>query len=217
MVLLCLSVPDCIVGLRDTENLTAFDIARGIKNSTVPTLFYLSILELDKARPHEALLRMLTVTSEPATDRPVFPGEAIFDPINDRNSPLIRALIARGVDLAARKNGDTALHVAAAQVQNSEVVAWLLEAGSDIDAIGAGGATPLHYAARTGDENTVRLLLRWGAGVLVKDMDNKTALDWATENEDLRMSELLLEHVAHVGARATEGRSTLEIAEVNQE
>lgn len=134
MVSRCLSVPNCIVGLRDKDNLTAFDIALRIKNSTVPLLFYTSILELDDTRPDEALLRMLTVTSEPATDRPVFPGEASFDPIIDRNTPLIRALIARGVDLTARKNGDTALHVAAAQAVNSEVVAWLLEAGSDIDA-----------------------------------------------------------------------------------
>lgn len=187
MVRLCLSVPECNIGLKDNDGLTAFDVARESGDDKIPDLFYRSMVEMEDTDPQVALLRVLTVTSDPnaAKDRPIFPGKAMFDPVEDRNSPLVRALINRGVDLTAtNKHGDTALHVAAAGVDNLDILTQLLEAGSDVNAVGRRGATPLHYATQAADKRIVQALLRWKAKANAKDHDGKTALVLAKENKN---------------------------------
>lgn len=144
MVALCLSVPDCDIGVKDNDGLTAFDLSGGGGNGdgAISTMFYTSSMDLEQRDPHGALLRALTITAEPGVDKLVFPGEAMFDPVRDRNSPLVTALIDRRVDLAFRdEDGNTALHVAAGQVKNAEIVTKLLEAGADIDAKGSAHPT----------------------------------------------------------------------------
>ncbi|KAL0634672.1 hypothetical protein Q9L58_006398 [Maublancomyces gigas] len=148
MVKLCLSVSECLIGLRDSEGLTAFDISlRGRNRSEViPTLFYHSMFELQETHPQEALLRVLTVASDPVKGRAVFPGVAIFDPILDRNKALVQALVDRGIDLTVTNgDGDTALHVAT-RADDVETTSILLKAGSDIDARDKEGRTALQLA-----------------------------------------------------------------------
>lgn len=184
MVALCLSVPECITGLRDSENLTAFDISLQLAGGSevIPNLFYQSMVEMEETHPQAALLRVLTVTSVPATDQPVFPGVAIFDPIQDRNEPLVAALIDRGIDLTARnEDGDTALHVAT-RLCNVQIATALLDAGSDPTAVGSGGATPLHWAAQGGQLDIAQLLLEHGADPGAKDESGTTALQLAADN-----------------------------------
>lgn len=135
IVLLCLSVPGCDVGLRDKDNNTAFDLAQQRSDELIGNLFYRSIFELDHIDPEAALLRILTVSSAVVADRPEFPGAAMFAPAQAGNLALVAALIARGVDLSATNaEGKTALHVAAAQVGDGNVVRKLVEAGADIHA-----------------------------------------------------------------------------------
>lgn len=166
MVRLCLSVPECEIGLKDNDGLTAFDISRRGGSEKIPTLFYKSMFEMEESHAQAALLRVLTVTSVPAMNKPVFPGIAIFSPIEDRNTTLVKALVDRGIDLTARnKDGDTALHVAASRAGNLEIATMLLNAGADVDAIGKGGATPFQYATRTGDQLMIRSLRGWKARV----------------------------------------------------
>lgn len=136
MVRLCLSVPDCDVGIKDNDGFKAFELAMRSGQEVIPALFYDSVLDMEESDPQSALLRVLTFT-DPVEDRAVFPGEAMFDPIADRNTPLVMALLNRGVDLTARnEDGNTALHVAAAQVGSAMIAEKLLEAGADINAIG---------------------------------------------------------------------------------
>lgn len=94
-------------------------------------MFYERILEIEGSDPQSALLQVLVISSESVgEDKAVFPGEAIFHPIKDRNSPLVLALRRRGVDLTAKTaDGNTALHLAAALVDNADIVTKLLEAG----------------------------------------------------------------------------------------
>lgn len=159
IVMLCLSVPGCDVSLTDNDNLTAFDIALQENDDLIPNLFYKSILSLEADDPHGALLRVLTMSSESNEDKPIFPGAAIFEPIEDRNLPLLKALIGRGVDLTAKdSNGDTALHLAAAEIGNSDIVRMLLEAGANVNGTGTEGAIPLHQAA---DSDIRQLLQEW--------------------------------------------------------
>lgn len=144
MVALCLSVPDCNIGLRDNDGLTAFDlsIGDGTNDGAVSAMFYSSMLALEQTDPESALLRCLTISSAPNDDKPIFPGAAIFNPIRNRNTALVKALIDRRVDLTFRDDEDnTALHVAAGQAGGAEIVKRLLEAGADINAEGNAHST----------------------------------------------------------------------------
>lgn len=180
MVQLCLSVPDCAIGLTDHDGLTAFDIALRGGDERIQALFYASMFEMEKTDPLAALMRVLTLSSEAVEGKPVFPGEAIFDPILDRNSPLVVALLNRGIDLTTKnEDGNTALHVAAGLLGNAEITERLLQAGSDIDARGLDGATALHHAARIADLETVQLLLDRMADATIVDQDGEVASDWA--------------------------------------
>lgn len=164
MVRLCLSVPECAIGLKDNDGFTAFDLSVRAAggNEMIPNLFYKSMFDLGDTHPHEALLRVLTVTSEPAEEeRPAFPGAALFDPVKHQNQPLVEALINRGVNLTVRnEDGDTALHVAA-RVGNVEIASLLLEAGSDVNAEGYGGATPSQCVGRSSDKRMEQVLRDW--------------------------------------------------------
>ncbi|KAL0639442.1 hypothetical protein Q9L58_001470 [Maublancomyces gigas] len=190
MVQLCLSVPDCDVAVLDNTGYTAFDLALGAGNGSdaIPTLFYRSIFEMEQTDPQGALLRTLTMSSEPDEDKPIFPGEALFDSIKDRNSHLVAALIKRRVDLTVRdRNGNMTLHLAVALADNREITVMLLKAGADIHAlgntmamvlqaifgimtdmstIGAAGATPSDLAA---DDMMVQTLSNWKSDMVVID------------------------------------------------
>lgn len=185
MVRLCLSVPECQIGLKDNDGLTAFDISLRSGNKIIATSFYKNMFEIQETHPQAALLRVLTVSSEPASeDRQVFPGIALFAPIEDSNVPLVKALIERGVDLTVtNEGGDTPLHVATRKVDNVEVTTMLLKAGSEVNAKRNGGATPLHYAAGTTDEKKVQLLLEHGADIAIMDIQGQTARDLAEESQ----------------------------------
>lgn len=197
MVNLCLSVPDCDVGLRDNTGLTAFDLA---PNEKIQTLFYRNIVEMDETAQTDALLRILTLTSVPVeAERPVFPGVALFDPVENRNRRLVVALIDRGVDLTARNDqGDTALHVAAAQRDGVEIATLLVHAGADVNALGNGGTTPLHYAVHGGQQDVARLLLDHGAEVGVEDESGATALQVAKDQRNQDLVDLLT-GAMHIG------------------
>lgn len=193
MVMLCLSVLECEIGLRDNDDLTAFDLSvRAVSgNETIPTMFYKSMFEIEEIDPQAALLRALTVTSEPAPTRSIFPGAAMFGPVHDSNLRLVKALIDRGIELSATNgDGDTALHVAA-KVGNVETATMLLEAGSDVNARGNEGATPLHCAIHTADRRLVQVFLDGEADFDVKDDAGKTPLELAEESHKVDLVVLL--------------------------
>lgn len=136
MVRLCLSVPDCNVGLKNNDGYTAFEISLRSGREVIPGIFYNSIFDLEASDPQSALLRVLTIT-DPVGGIPIFPGEAMFEPIEHGNIPLVTALLNRRVDLTVRNSdGNTALHVAAAQPGSVAIVRKILEAGTDVNAIG---------------------------------------------------------------------------------
>lgn len=204
MVQLCLSVPDCVTGLREKLGRTAFDIAASTDHGTIPDLFYRNIMEIEAESPQSALLRLLTITSEPNKDAPTFPGIALFDPVEASNEPLVLALIDRGIDITARNaNGDTALHVAAGK-GNVVIGTAILNAGSDVNSRGNGGATPLHYAATTGNAEMVDAILAAGADMTIEDHDGNLAVHLAEQNNYFRIAQVLDTHrTVLVSKRAT--------------
>lgn len=112
-------------------------------------------------------MQILTLTSDPCGgDKPIFPGEGIFELLVDRNSPLVVALINRRINVAAvNQDGDTALHLPSAIVQNVEIVTRLRE---NINAIGNVGAMPIHCTSAV-DAETVQVILKWDADITIKD------------------------------------------------
>lgn len=188
MVGLCLSVPDCTLGLKDNNGFTAFDLALQMANENIQELFYMSMFVLEKTQPAAAMLRVLTMASEPVIDMPLFPGEAIFNPILDRNGPLVKALVDRGIDVTATNADDqTALHLATG-LSDVLTMEMLLEAGSEVNAVGMGGATPLHNAAGL---DVAQLLLDYGADVGARDDSGETALHYAEQHGDADLVALL--------------------------
>lgn len=110
LINLCLCIPGYDIRLTNKDNITAFDLS-GTELENL-ALFYKSMIAIEEHDPQRALLRMLPMTSEPAEHNAVFPGEAIFCPIEDRNTPLVKALLGGGVDLTAQDiHCDTALHL----------------------------------------------------------------------------------------------------------
>lgn len=62
MIQLCLSVPDCHIGLRDEDSLVAFDIAANSGSEPIPNMLYRSIIQMEDDDPQAPLLRVLTIT-----------------------------------------------------------------------------------------------------------------------------------------------------------
>lgn len=95
----------------------------------------------------------------------------------------MRALLASGVDVDARKEADglpaLAFALAARQL---EAVLLLISAGADVEARGHNGATPLMIAAALGFEEGVSALLAAGAQPeATHPFALSTALHWAAE------------------------------------
>lgn len=207
MVMVCLSVTECNVGLTDHDVLTVFDISYQSGNTQIPTLFYKNGLVLGE---QTGLLRVLDMASDNGAEKPILPGVAMFKPVEDTNEPLVNALSRRGIDLIARNiNGDTPLHVAAAQGDNTDVATMLLEAGYDVHAIGNHGATVLHHAVYSAYIEMVRLLVFWDIDSTVEDWDGVLAMDLAKQNERIDMVQLVSEIPSHRGARKGKERDGL--------
>lgn len=214
MVQLCLSVPVCEIGLKDQDGLTAFDIAFRAGDKRVMALFYASMAEMEETDPQAALLRMLTLSSELDENRPVFPGGAIFEPIQDRNLLLVIALLEHGVDLTTKdNNGNTALHIAAGLFGGAEITKRLLQAGSDIEARDDEGATELHHAARSAEMETVQILLDGNADTTIEDVDGKVALEWAPRSAQQGVARMIQNYAARVATGDGSGRMALKQAQ----
>lgn len=202
-----LTVPGLDSGLRDVDGFTAFDTscehvtphdsadATADKTEEISTLFYRNMLELDRVDPDSALLRLLTVTSDP-DEGAVFPGEALFCPVVANNLPLVKALMASGVDLSATNDDpETALHLAAKEGHVDMVEALLGNSSRgmtvNVGATTRDGLTALHYAADRGHRETVQELFRYGADCDAKDDNGATAFDRAVQKQHLAVQEIL--------------------------
>lgn len=185
---LCLSITSCDVGICDVDGLTALDITRlhHDRSEAIQNLFYRRMIDLDETHPQAALLRVLTPTAEPASnvDSPIFPAQAILDPVRDQNWPLVSALVKRGIDPTGRDaHGNSALHVAL-DIGNTDVVVQLLQGGSDTDAVDSAGVTAVQHAHHVGVE-MAPVLLDWEDHTLAKGEIGAAVTDPAAPAESL--------------------------------
>jgi hypothetical protein len=94
------------------------------------------------------------------------------------------------VDINARnKDGDTALHHAAAFGKVDSLNA-LIRAGADINATRKDGNTALHLAAYRGYDKTAAALIAAGANINTKNKDDNTARDIAARLGDAKFLEV---------------------------
>jgi uncharacterized protein len=113
---------------------------------------------------------------------------------------LLRALIARGVDLNQPHAGMTPLLAATRDSWHGrpDAVMTLLANGADPRAADADGNTPLHHAARSSDPGVAALLRDAAAELDVANADGFTPLGVACSVGNWRLARFLLER----GARA---------------
>jgi ankyrin repeat protein len=111
---------------------------------------------------------------------------------------LLRALIARGVDVNAAHAGMTPLLAATRDSWHGrpEAVMTLLANGADPRACDAEGNTPLHHAARSSDPGVAALLRDAAAGLDVRNRDGITPLGVACAVGNWRLARFLLERGA---------------------
>ncbi|MCE7032124.1 ankyrin repeat domain-containing protein [Lysobacter sp. GX 14042] len=111
---------------------------------------------------------------------------------------LLRALIARGVDLNLAHAGLTPLLAATRDSWHGrpDAVTTLLANGADPRTRDAGGNTPLHYAARSSDPGVAALLLDAAAELEAVNADGWTPLGLACAAGNWRLARFLLERGA---------------------
>ncbi|RYP47455.1 hypothetical protein DL768_006480 [Monosporascus sp. mg162] len=123
-----------------------------------------------------------------------------------------RALLDRGADVGAQKDGWTPLHLAACNGHEA-VARLLLDRGADAGAQ-KDGWTPLHLAAFYGHEAVTRLLLDKGTNVGAQK-SSWTPLHWLIQYRHQVILQLLLDKSANVGAQKGGGWTPLHAAAFN--
>jgi ankyrin repeat protein len=118
----------------------------------------------------------------------------------EQNNPLLRTLLAQGVDVnAARPDGVTALHWAA-HWDDREAADLLLGAGANVNAADDHGVTPLTRACENASEPMVTRLLRAGARPDASQVNGLTPLMMAARTGSVQVVKALLASGAKVNA-----------------
>ncbi|KXZ43350.1 hypothetical protein GPECTOR_93g620 [Gonium pectorale] len=115
---------------------------------------------------------------------------------------------------AADKEGQTPLHVAAAEGR-LEVVKELLAVGADVKAADKDQRTPLHLAVAAEEVSdrvqVVKKLLEGGAKKDTEDKVGKTPLHWAAEKDHMDIVMRLLEQSANPDVKDQDGATPLQL------
>ncbi|KAM5381160.1 hypothetical protein ACJZ2D_003076 [Fusarium nematophilum] len=124
------------------------------------------------------------------------------------DTATVTLLIDRGVNVNARKQGQTAL-CAVAKKGDALMTRLLIEKGADINARDLNGDSALCSATRKGDEAIARLLIDEGADTSIRDQDGYSALHIAIMAGHEGMARLLVEKGADTNVRDFRGRTPL--------
>eukprot|EP00035_Acanthoeca_spectabilis_P000350 m.72746 g.72746 ORF g.72746 m.72746 type:complete len:447 (-) comp10152_c0_seq1:23-1363(-) len=121
-------------------------------------------------------------------------------------------LLASGVNLDDRDDGDqTALHRAAG-FGHASVVAFLLDSNGKVDDADESGSTPLHLASWRGQVDVVNLLVDRGAEINARGMYGDTALHLASSYGQEGACAALIQRNANINARDNGGKTPLDWA-----
>jgi ankyrin repeat protein len=127
-------------------------------------------------------------------------GAEVADAVKSGDSRLVRALVAKGLDVnTPEADGTTAIHWAV-QSNDAPIVQLLLRAGANVAAVNRYGVTPLSLAAVNGNPAIVQMLLDAGAAVNSARPEGETVLMLAARTGRPEPVRLLLERGADVNA-----------------
>ncbi len=133
----------------------------------------------------------------------------LADAAQKRDSTIVRALIARHVDVNQPQiDGMTALHWAA-QHDDLETARLLVAAGASVKAANRYGVTPLSLACTNGNEAIVTLMLGAGADPNTRLHGEETPLMTAARTGKLGPVKALLARGAEVNAKERRGQTAL--------
>ena len=121
------------------------------------------------------------------------------------NAPAAKSL-SRSHDHV--REGDTALHVAAAAGHRA-VVELLLSLKASVRVTSSSGATPLHYASAAGHHGITALLLERGADPNAHDAKGRAPMHAAARAGHPQVHQVLVSAKADVNARDQEGNTPL--------
>ena len=149
----------------------------------------------------ERALQALEAGADPSAEPPAGEKDRRSLPVLAAILPdlrLLRALIARGVDLNAAHAQATPLLAATRDSWHGrpEAVMTLLANGADPRATDAEGNTPLHHAARSSDPGVAALLRDAGADMEALNADGLSPLGVACASGNWRLARFLLERGA---------------------
>ncbi len=154
---------------------------------------------------HSAQISLALAALERGGDPNALPGSdqrdqrsALMIAVTLPDLRLLRALIAKGVDVNKIHGGITPLIAATRDSYQGrpEAVTTLLANGADARIADAAGNTSLHHAARCAEPIVAALLLDAAADVNAVNADGMTALGIACSNANWNVAAFLLEHGA---------------------
>jgi ankyrin repeat protein len=105
--------------------------------------------------------------------------------------PLVRVLLARGIDVNTKVDHDTTAIAEAAAHGEIDMVEFLLSVGANANVKDVDGETPLMAAAAFGDLRTVEAIIRSGADREAVDIHGRTAWNHAVRNGHAAIAKLL--------------------------
>lgn len=115
-------------------------------------------------------------------------NSAIHLAIQNEDEGILLLLLENGAKITSRNRcGDTALHLAVADISRHEMVKVLLEKGADPAARNQRHETPIHIAATNNNTEAVFRMLRMGAAAVInaRDADNNTPLLCAAASSEI--------------------------------
>jgi uncharacterized protein len=123
-----------------------------------------------------------------------------------RDEPMIRALLARGVDVGGLDEGGLPALAQAVLMNDAGMTRLLMALGADVNQVDQTGQTPLMHAARTdfGDTAVLEALLSAGAKRDPVDRDGRTALDLARRAGLTTLAAVLESPVRAAGTRGSD-------------
>lgn len=128
--------------------------------------------------------------------------------VADEDIDAVREALAKKVNVNAKEEGTSALHLAVSH-GNTDIVRLLLERHADPNIRDADKQTPLMMIYDDTPAEIVELLLNAGAKVNLKDSEGQTPLMIAAESGNVEIVQLLLSAGAKVDRRDNEGRTAL--------
>lgn len=113
--------------------------------------------------------------------------------ISGGNMDMIKNVMETRPELIKKrnKNGESAIHFAAASEQSTENLKLVVEHGANVNAKNKQGVTPLMIAVSNDDIEAVKFLLSKGADINARDKEGNTPLHIACDAGSIAMVELL--------------------------